>query len=123
MDATDNAAIDHAIGYDPTTRTTTELIEDLKSPLPQLHWSAGGEIGANRAADHASILPTIIDMAQNGATYAEQHGAIYALNKIADDSTASVLSGLCASPNSKVRYMAANALKSLSMSAKTAEVS
>jgi methionine-rich copper-binding protein CopC len=121
LDAADMTAIEHAVGYNPATRTTSELLDDLKSPLPQLHWSAGNEIGNNRGADHASILPTLIDMAQNGATYAEQHGAIYALGRIADDSTASVLSALCASPNSKVRYMAANALKNLSMTAKTAQ--
>ena len=81
LDATDMAAINHAIGYNPTTRTTAQLLDDLKSPLPQLHWSAGNEIGANRSADHAGILPTLITMATSGATYAEQHGAIYALGQ------------------------------------------
>ncbi|WP_158279859.1 Ig-like domain-containing protein [Coraliomargarita sinensis] len=122
LDATDIAHIDFAKTYDPTTRTTTELIEDLKSPLPQLHWSASSEIGTNRTADHATILPTLIDIAQNSTVYAERHGAIFALGQIADDSTAPVLAGLCSDPDSKVRYMAANSLNKLSLAAKTAEV-
>ncbi len=121
LNSTDMADINHAIGYNPATRTTAQLLQDLAHPLPQLHWSAGNEIGANRVADHASILPTLYNMANNGATYAEKHGALYAIWKIANDSSAPTLVALLSSPNSKVRYMAANALNNLSMTAKTAQ--
>jgi autotransporter-associated beta strand protein len=122
LNSTDMADINQAIGYNPTTRTTAQLLQDLAHPLPQIHWSAGNEIGANRTADHASILPTLYDMANNGATFAEKHGAIYAIRKIANDSSAPTLAALLLSPNSKVRYMAAYALNDLSMTAKTAQV-
>jgi beta-lactam-binding protein with PASTA domain/methionine-rich copper-binding protein CopC len=122
LNSTDMAEINHAIGYNPSTRTTAQLLQDLAHPLPQIHWSAGNEIGANRTADHASILPTLHNMANNASTFAERHGAIFAIWKIANDSSAPMLAALLSSPDSKVRYMAANALKQLSMTAKTAQI-
>ncbi len=122
LNATDMADINLALSYNPASRTTAQLVEDLTHPLPQVHWRASTEIKTNRAADHASILPTLTNMAQNGATFAAQHGALEALKSIANDSTAPVLAGLLMSPNSKVRYQAADALNSLSLAAKTAHL-
>ncbi|OYV04702.1 MAG: hypothetical protein CFE26_15470, partial [Verrucomicrobiales bacterium VVV1] len=122
LNSTDMADINQAMSYNPASRTTAQLIQDLAHPLPQVHTDAGNEIDINRQAELASILPTLTAMAQNGATFAEQHGALYTLAKIANDSTAPVLAGLLMSPDSKVRDMAARALDALSLTAKTNHV-
>lgn len=122
LDSADMAAINLGMSYNPVGRTTPQLLQDLAHPIPHVRWAAGNEIDLNRQAEHASLLPTLTNMAQNGATFPEQYGALYTLEKIANDSTAPMLAGLLMSPDSKVRYMAARALDALSLSAKTAHV-
>jgi autotransporter-associated beta strand protein len=123
LNSTEMAEVNQSMNYNPASRTMAQLLQDLAHPLPQVHTAAGNEIDLNRQAEHASILPTLTAMAQNGATFAEQHGALYTLAKIANDSTAPVLAGLLMSPDSKVRDMAARALDALSLTAKTNHVS
>ncbi len=119
LNATDMAELNLGMSYNAAGRTTPQLLQDLAHSIPQVRWAAGREIANNRKTEHTAILPTLTNMAQNGATFAAQHGALFALKVMANDSAAPVLAGLLMSPNSKVRYAAADALDGLSLAAKT----
>jgi hypothetical protein len=122
LDAADVAdaelAVDLGWNYDGdadpwATRATNDLLTDLGSDLPPYRDAAAKEIG-NRTAEHTTVLPTLVGMAQGtgGETMYERMGACRALGYIGNDSSLPLLVGLLTNPSTpeRVRWAAAREL-------------
>jgi len=122
LNTTEVDAVEFATTYDATSRTTTELLNDLGSWSPPTRWGAAREIG-NRTAEHASLLPTLHTMATDtAAPVPSRMGACFALGKILDDSSVPVLVGLLTDNENLVSWAAGDALPAFSDAAQLAEI-
>ncbi|MBT8038211.1 MAG: InlB B-repeat-containing protein, partial [Verrucomicrobiae bacterium] len=111
-----------AVDYDPTTRSTSELMADLGLWSPVIRKVVAEEIGT-RTADHASLLPTLHATAvDTNASISARIGACFALGEIADDTSVPVLVSLLTDAEHTVRWAAASNFQDFSDAAKLAEV-
>ncbi len=108
--------------YDADGRSDSELIADLDNWSPKVRKKAGEELGTRSI--NASELSQITVMANNtGASSRSRAGACYALGRIADASSAATLAALLTDTDKYVSFMAAEAMRYLSTSAKQGQLS
>ena len=102
----DLADIDY---YDPTTRSTSQLIEDLGSFSCVVRPGASAEL-AGRTGERAQILATLVSMVPN-PNNPSRAGACDALARMGDPASASLLVAQLDDPDENVRYSATAALR------------
>ena len=92
--------------YDAPTRTTAELVTDLGNWSPKVQILAAEEIGL-RTAEHATLIPQLIAIANDTQAGESRAGACFALGEIGDGSAAIDLAALLDDAEAKVRYASA----------------
>ena len=99
--------------YDPATRTTTELLQDITSWSPKQRLNAAREIDL-RTSEYATVLPTLHAMAANAsASFYSRAGACQTLGLIGDSSSVPVLLPLVTHSNFVIRFHASSAIASI----------
>ena len=101
--------------YEASSRTDSELIDDLGNWSPKVVREAGIELGL-RTIDEDE-LQQITDLA-NDTNGPSRPGACYALGQIGDASSADTLAALITDSDCFVRYMATEAMRYLPQDAK-----
>ncbi|MFU8847710.1 MAG: DUF6288 domain-containing protein [Opitutales bacterium] len=102
QEVTDAIAADR---YDATSRTTAELVGDLGFWSPPVRFQAAVELGT-RTAEHAALLPQIINMANDPSAGDARLGACLALGRISGNDAAEALVALFEDPDYRVRFFA-----------------
>jgi uncharacterized repeat protein (TIGR02543 family) len=99
--------------YNPATRTTAELLQDITSWSPKQRLNAARELDL-RTSEHASMLPTLHAMAANeSASFYARAGALQTIGLIGDPGSISVLLPLITHSNFVVRFHASSAIGSM----------
>jgi hypothetical protein len=107
--------------YDAATRTTSELVTDLGNWSPKVQFEAANEIGL-RTAEHATLVPQLIAIANDTLAGESRVGACFALGEIGNGSAAADLAALLDDANHEVRYASAEALRYLPQANKLAQL-
>ncbi len=123
LNTVDIADAEFADDYNASTRGTNDLINDLGSWSPKVHLLAAEQL-ATRTIDTAT-LAQLTTMATDPAG-TSRLGATYTLGKINNSTTANsraaTLASLLTDPENHVRYIAADAMRYLPLSAKMTQL-
>ena len=98
--------------YETSSRTTNELIADLGNWSPKVQYLAAEELGT-RTAEHSTILPTLISIANDTNAGEQRVGACFALGEVGDGSAAATLAALLDDADMEIRFASAEAMRDL----------
>ncbi len=121
LTSTEVADATFADDYVATSRTTPELVADLGTWSPKVQKLAAEEIG-NRTAEHATLIPQLIAIANDTNAGEQRVGACFALGEIGNGAAAADLADLLDDADDEVRYASAEALRYLPQADKLAQI-
>ena len=121
LDTNDVAEAAFADEYNAAARTTPELVADLGSFSPKVQYYAAKQLGL-RTAEHATLVPQLIAIANDTNAGEQRVGACFALGDIKNGSAAVHLANLLTDADPEVRFASAEALRYLPQANRLAQV-
>ncbi|MBK1855053.1 PASTA domain-containing protein [Verrucomicrobiaceae bacterium 5K15] len=111
----------YANGYNASSLSTNDLLADLANWSPSVQDKAATELGS-RTGEHATLIPTLIAMANDTQAGESRVGACFALGETRDGSAAATLAALLTDSDHEVRFASAVAMRLMPNSAKLAHL-
>jgi hypothetical protein len=121
LDTNEVADAAFADEYDASARTTQQLVADLGRFSPKVQYYAAKQLGL-RTAEHATLVPQLIAIANDANAGEQRVGACFALGEIKTGSAAVHLATLLTDADGEVRFAAAEALRYLPQADRLAQV-
>ncbi|MES2980862.1 MAG: DUF6288 domain-containing protein [Verrucomicrobiota bacterium] len=110
-----------ADSYVASARTTPQLVADLGHFSPKVQYLAAKQLGL-RTAEHATLVPQLIAIANDTNAGEQRVGACFALGDIKNGTAAATLAALLTDADSEVRFASAEALRFLPQTNRLAQV-
>ncbi len=107
--------------YAAASRTTQQLVADMGSFSPKVQYYAAKELG-DRTAEHGTLIPQLIAIANNANAGEQRVGACFALGETGNGSAAATLATLLTDGDGEVRYASAEGLRFLPQANRLAHV-
>ncbi len=117
----DVAAAAYADGYDASARTTQQLVVDLGHFTNKVQFLAAKQLGL-RTAEHATLIPQLIAIANDANAGEQRVGACFALGDTKNSSAAAPLANLLIDEDPEVRFASAEGLRYLPQADRLAQV-